>query len=341
MRQGLLFYGNLSLQDTLEVGRAAEQGDFDSLHYVEAYRSPFVALAALAGVTRRVRLGSYIANAYAHAPFGMGLAALDLDELSGGRFVLGVGSGNRHLNELALGVGRRDVHTKLRDFVEIVRRMVSAPQGGRIAFEGKIHDMRWRQTLRPFRERIPVHLAAIFPKMLDVAATVADGVALGVLASPEYVRDVVRPRIRRTAEAAGRDPGAIEIPMGALVAVDDDRARARDAVRAAIAGFFHPMPHPYYEFLLREQGYSKVVDAAMRLVPAGRAAEAMETMDDELIDRLALAGSAAEISRRLEDYRGLVDEVIYLNVGGKGAANALEAHRPLFAIRAPRRVGST
>ena len=336
MRQGLLFYGNLSLADTVAVGRAAEEGGFDSLHYVEAYRSPFVALAALANATRRVRLGSYIANAYTHSPFGMGLAALDLDELSGGRFVLGVGSGNQHLNKLALGVGRGDVHTKLREFVEVVRRIVSAPEGGQIAFEGKIHSMRWRQTLRPFRERIPVHLAAIFPKMIDVAATVADGVALGVLASPEYVRDIVRPRIRRTAEAAGRDPGTIEIPMGAVVAVDDDRARARDAVRAAIASFFHPMPHPYYEFLLREQGYSKVADAAKRLMPEGRVAAAMGMIDDDLVDRLALAGTPPEISTRLEAYRGLVDEVIYLNVGGKCAANALEAYRPLFAIGAPR-----
>ena len=210
MRQGLLFYGNLSLADTVAVGREAEEGGFDSLHYVEAYRSPFVALAALANATRRVRLGSYIANAYAHSPFGMGLAGSILDELSGGRFVLGVGSGNQHLDKLALGVGRDDVHMKLREFVEVVRRMVNASEGGQIAFEGKIHSMRWRQTLRPFRERIPVHLAAIFPKMIDVAATVADGVALGVLASPEYVREIIRPRIRRAAEAAGRDPGTIE-----------------------------------------------------------------------------------------------------------------------------------
>jgi 5,10-methylenetetrahydromethanopterin reductase len=336
VRHGLLFYGNLSIADTVAIGRAAEDAGFDSLHYVEAYRSAFVALAALASSTRRVRLGTYIANAYAHSPFGMGLAALDLDELSGGRFVLGVGSGNRHLNELALGVGRADVHTKLREFVEVVRRMLGTPEGGRVTFEGKIHSMRWRQMLHPFRERIPVHLAAIFPKMIDVAATVADGVALGVLASPEYVRDVVRPRIRRAAEAAGRDPAAIEVPMGALVAVDDDRGQARDRVRAAIASFFHPMPHPYYEFLLREQGYSKVADSAIRLVPEGRGREAMEMMDDELVDRLALAGSPAEISKRLEAYRGLVDEVIYLNVGGQDAASALEAHRPLFAIRAPR-----
>jgi alkanesulfonate monooxygenase SsuD/methylene tetrahydromethanopterin reductase-like flavin-dependent oxidoreductase (luciferase family) len=195
--------------------------------------------------------------------------------------------------------------------------------------------MRWRQTARPFRERIPVHLAAIFPKMIDVAGTVADGVALGVLASAEYVRDVVRPRIRAAAAAAGRDPGAIEVPMGAIVAVDEDRDRARSAVRRAIAGFFHPMPHPYYEFLLREQGYSNVVDAAIRLVPRGRIAEAMDSMDDELVDRLALAGSAADISRRLEDYRGLVDEVVYLNVGGADAPSAVDAHRPLFAIHAP------
>ena len=337
MRQGLLFIGNLPLGDVIAVGRAAEDAGFDSLHVVEAYRSAFVPLAALATATKRVRLGSYIANAYAHTPFGMGLMALDLDELSGGRFVLGVGSGNRHLNELALGVGRENVHAKLREFVEIVRRMTSAMPGDKVEFEGGIHRMRWKQgAMTPVRRRIPVHLAAIFPKMIDVAASVADGVALGVLASPEYVRDVVRPRIHRAAEAAGRDPESIEVPMGAIVAVDADRARARNAVRAAIAGLFHPMPHPYYEFLLREQGWSPVADELARLVPAGRTEEAIATIDDALVDRLALTGSADEISRRLEDYRGLVDEVIYLNVGGSGASSALDAQRPLFASRAPR-----
>src|SRR5690606_21030448 len=127
--------------------------------------------------------------------------------------------------------------------VEILQRMTSAQPGDSIDYDGRIHRMRWKQAaVRPVRERIPVHLAAIFPKMIDVAARVADGVALGVLSSPEYVREVVRPRIRAAAEAAGRDPDSIEVPMGAIVAVDDDRAQARDAVRAAIAGLFHPMP---------------------------------------------------------------------------------------------------
>lgn len=335
MRQGLLFIGDLSIEDTLAIGRAADVAGFDSLNYVEAYRSAFVPLAALAGATQRVQLRTYIANAYAHNPFAMGLLAFDLDELSHGRFVLGIGTGNRHLNDLALGVDRAGVYGKMREYTEIVRKMLSAAQGQLVSFEGTHHKIRWRQTGKPFRERIPVHVAAVFPKMIDVAAGVADGIALGVLLSPEYLRDVVRPRIARAAEAAGRDPAAIALPMGALAAVGDNLDDARNAVRAAIASLFHPMPHPYYEFLLREQGYSKVADAAKRLVPAGKTAEVIEMMEDDLIDRLALAGTADRISRRLADYEGLVDEVVYLNVGRSTASSALERYRPLLSIRPP------
>jgi alkanesulfonate monooxygenase SsuD/methylene tetrahydromethanopterin reductase-like flavin-dependent oxidoreductase (luciferase family) len=87
-------------------------------------------------------------------------------------------------------------------------------------------------------------------------------------------------------------------------------------VRRAIASFFHPLPHPYYEFLLREQGYGAVVDLAMRAVPEGRTEEVVAAMGEDLVDRLALVGTARECAERLRDYRGIADEAILLNVGG-------------------------
>jgi alkanesulfonate monooxygenase SsuD/methylene tetrahydromethanopterin reductase-like flavin-dependent oxidoreductase (luciferase family) len=150
--------------------------------------------------------------------------------------------------------------------------------------------------------------------MIEVAASAADGVALGVLVSAPYLREVVRPAVRKAANAAGRDPATIAMPMGAVVAVDDDRERARDLVRRTIASLFHPLPHPYYDFLLREQGFAKVADACARHVPEGRIEAAIETMDDALVDRLAFAGDAATCARRVREYEGLADETILLNV---------------------------
>lgn len=332
MRLGILLVGDLSVRDAVAVACDAEAAGFDSVQQVEAYRSGFVPLAAIAAATSRIGLGTYIANAYGRSPFLTALSALDLDELSGGRFTLGVGMGNRHLNEQFQGIAGDRPHAKMRDFVEVVRRIVGAPVGSRVEYEGRVHRIRWRRSLPGVRPTLPVHLAAIFPKMIQVAASAADGVALGVLVSAPYIREVVRPAIRKAAAAAGRDPAAIALPMGAVVAVDDDRQRARDLVRRTIAGFFHPLPHPYYDFLLREQGFSKVADACARNVPEGRVEAAIETMDDALVDRLAFAGDAVTCARRLGEYDGLVDEAIVLNVSA--GDDVRERYGRAFGIRA-------
>jgi alkanesulfonate monooxygenase SsuD/methylene tetrahydromethanopterin reductase-like flavin-dependent oxidoreductase (luciferase family) len=121
--------------------------------------------------------------------------------------------------------------------------------------------------------------------------------------------------------------------MGGLVAVDEDLDRARATIKAAICSFYHPIPHPYYDFLLREQGFARAADACTRLVPQGKTQAAMDQIDDVVADRLAFVGTPARIARRLEDYEGLIDEVIFLNVGGAGAASLCDAHRPVMAIR--------
>ena len=99
---------------------------------------------------------------------------------------------------------------------------------------------------------------------------------VGVLVSPEHLRDVIRPLASAAAEAAGRDPGAVRFPMAAMVSVDHDEERARATTRHAICRLFHPVPHPYYDFLLRAQGFAETADAAAELVPQGRIREAMD-----------------------------------------------------------------
>jgi alkanesulfonate monooxygenase SsuD/methylene tetrahydromethanopterin reductase-like flavin-dependent oxidoreductase (luciferase family) len=102
--------------------------------------------------------------------------------------------------------------------------------------------------------------------------------------------------------------------MAAMVSVDDDE-RARAAAKEAVCRLFHPVPHPYYDFLLRAQGYGAAADAAAELVPQGKVAEAMTHIDDEIVDRLTVTGTPVACARRLAAYEDVADEVICLDVG--------------------------
>lgn len=336
MKLGLIFPGGgMRIQGMVTIGKEAEAAGFDSLYVTEAWRSGFVPLTALAMATQRVRLGPYVLNAYGRSPLLTGMSAIDLDELSGGRLLLGVGSGNRHINEDWQGIPHVESYEKMAEYVTLLKQIVRTRIGTPLVYEGKIHRMRWTPAVDPVRESIPVYLSAIFPKMVKVAGRVADGVAVGALFSTDYMRDVVRPRVHAAAVEAGRDPQSLGFLMGAFVSVNDNRELARQAAREAICRLFAPLPHPYYEFMLREHGFSAAADAAKKYVPAGALQKAVEMIPDEAIDRLTIAGTPAECRKRIEAYRGVVDEVICVNAFYSSAKDfdVLDSYRKILELR--------
>lgn len=323
MQRGLIFPGGgMTQRDMLAVARQAEAAGFDSLYVTEAWRSAFVPLTALALATERVRIGSYVLNAYGRSPFIAGMSAVDLDELSGGRLLLGVGSGNRHINADWQGVPHEQPYRKMTEYVENLKQILATSAGGRVSYAGEIHRMNWTPAVTPVRKSVPIYLSAIFPRMVRVAGRVADGLALGAVLSAAYARDVIQPVARSAAEAAGRDPAALGFLMGAFVSVHDDREVARQTAREAICRLFAPLPHPYYDYLLREQGFAAAADAAQRYMPEGRLHRAAEAMTDEIVDKVTIAGTPEECRRRLADYEGIVDEVIFINVSSLDGENS-------------------
>lgn len=314
MRYALLLDLSGPLTESVGFAVAAEDAGLDAVYAIEGGREAFVPLAAMAVATSRIGLGSYVVNAYARSPWLTAVTALDLDELSGGRFVLGLGTGNRHINDWSHGLDSSRPLAKMREYVPIVRDVIAARAGELVEHEGDVHRTRWRAGRDPQRPSVPVVVAAAGPRMIELAAGLSDGVGVGVLVSAEHLRDVIRPLASAAAEAAGRDPGAVRFPMAAMVSVDHDEERARETTRHAICRLFHPVPHPYYDFLLRAQGFAETADAAAELVPQGRIREAMTHVDDEIIDRLTITGTVATCAERLAAYDGLADEVICLNL---------------------------
>lgn len=335
MRHGLIFSGGgTSMQQMVELACEAERAGLDSIYLTEAWRSGFVGLAAIAAATERVEIGPYILNAYARSVWITAMSAVDLDELSGGRLVLGVGSGNKHINEDWQGIPQDRPVKKMAEYVTLLRQAVSTRLGETLQWEGALHRMQWPPAVAPTRERIPVYLAALYPQMTAVAGRVADGLALGALLSADYIRSEMKPRFQRAAADAGRDPEQLGIYLAPFVSVHDDPEIAREAARLAICHLYSPLPHPYYDHVLREQGFAAAADACAEHVPAGRIERAAEAITDEVLDTVTICGTLDDCRAGLARFEGVVDQALMVNVGYGGASEAqlLSAFRALIAL---------
>lgn len=337
MRYGLVFSGGgTTIQQMVELACEAENAGLDSIYLTEAWRSGFVGLAAIAAATSRIEIGPYILNAYSRSVWITAMSAVDLDELSGGRLVLGVGSGNKHINEDWQGIPLDRPIRKMGEYISLLKKAVSTKVGETLNWEGTMHQMNWPPAVEPVRESIPVYLAALYPQMTKVAGRTADGLALGALLSADYISNEITPRFKAAASEAGRDPDDLGIYLAPFVSVHEDEQTARQAARKAICHLYSPLPHPYYDHVLREQGFSKVADACTKHIPAGDMDKAMETITDDVIDAVTISGTHAQCREKMKEFNGVVDQILMVNVGYGGASNAdmLAAFRQLIKLAA-------
>ena len=310
MKLGMMLGFEDSIATITTLAQRAEASGMHALYTVDAGRSATVTAAAVINATQQAQVGTYIVNAYAREPWMTGIEARDLNEISGGRFVLGVGTGNLHFNELYMGIDSKKSLAKMRDFLTIVRAVVAGGAGERVRHQGDAHRIRWRASWEPTTPVPPVYLSASGPNMLRLAGEVTDGVAVGIMSSAGFMRDIVRPNATAGAKAAGRDAAALAFPMAATVSINADREMARNATRASICRLYHPIPHPYYDLQLRQLGFADFADKATQLMPAGRLEDAMGWVPDEgnyhLLDTDGVGFSHVDLGLREKTWGSVV-----------------------------------
>ena len=310
MKIGMMLGFEDSIKTLTQIAQEAESAGINTVYTVDAGRSATITAAAVIGATQRARVGTYIVNAFAREPWMTGLEARDLNEISNGRFVLGVGTGNLHFNQLYMGVNSRKAKTKMRDFMEIVGLVVRGQAAERVRYQGDVHGIRWRATWNPTTPPPPIYMSASGPNMVRLAGEVSDGVGIGIMSSVAFVRDKVRPNARAGAEAANRNPDALLFPTAATVSINRDVEAAREASKRAICKLYHPIPHPYYDSQLRQMGFEEFADQAAELIPAGRLREAIELVPEEVVDTMTITGNLEQCIARVGDYEGVADELI-------------------------------
>jgi F420-dependent oxidoreductase-like protein len=300
----------LSAEEQLRLVLEAERQGYDSVWTAEAYGSDAATILGwLAHATSRIRLGAAVFQMPGRSPAMTAMTAATLDQLSGGRMILGIGASGPQVAEGWHGQRFSRQLQRTREYVAVVRMALARE---RVRFVGETLELplpdgpgkALKLTIAPVQERIPILLAAIGPRNTTLAAEVADG-WLPTLFSPEHVAEV-RPLLEEGFARAGRSADGFEIAPTVNVMVADDVRAARDAMRPYLALYVGGMgsrEQNFYNALVRRYGFEEAADTVQSLYLEGRREEAAAALPAELIDAVTLCGPPDRVRERLAVYR--------------------------------------
>ncbi|MDN5794658.1 MAG: LLM class F420-dependent oxidoreductase [Intrasporangium sp.] len=300
--------------DLIENAALADRLGFDSVWAAEAYGSDAVTVLSWVGArTERVKLGSAVLQIPARTPAMTAMTAATLDTLSGGRFQLGLGVSGPQVSEGWHGVRFEAPLARTREYVEVVR-MVLARQT--VEHSGRFWSLplpdgpgkALRLTIRGHRADLPLYLAAVGPKNLQLTGEIADG-WLAIFYSPEHSGDLLA-AVEKGRRASGRaEPTApmsgFDVVATVPVVLHDDLERAAEAVRpycALYVGGMGSREKNFYNRLACRMGYEEQAARIQDLFLAGRHREAAAAVPFEFIDETALIGPADRIASRIGRY---------------------------------------
>jgi probable F420-dependent oxidoreductase len=304
-RLGVAVHGG-TLANVVAAARRAEERGFESVWTTEFYdRSATVSLAAMAQQTSTITVASGIAYAVGRSPLVLAAEARDLDELAGGRLLLGLGTGTRRMQQDWHGADGLSPAPRLEELVPLLRRIWGMDAAG-VQHEGRFYRMALRPTAEVApRPPIPVYLAGFNPRMVAAAGAVADGLVGHPIFTPRYVQEVVRPALAAGAARTGRNP---DLPIAGYVicSIDDDGDRARRDAAAQIA--FYVVVRTYAG-LVELEGFTAEV-ARIRDAWQARDQSAMiAAVSPAMLERMAVAGSPDEARDQLPGFGGLYDRL--------------------------------
>jgi F420-dependent oxidoreductase-like protein len=298
----------LTAPQQLALVREAEALGFDSVWTAEAYGSDAATILGwLAQATERIRLGSSVFQMPGRSAAMTAMTAATLDQLSGGRMVLGLGSSGPQVAEGWHGQRFARQLDRTRDYVAVVRKALARE---RLEHHGPTLELplpdgpgkALKLTIGPVQERLPIYLAAIGPRNTTLAAEIADG-WMPFVFSPEHI-DTVKPLLREGFARAGGGKGYVDFDIAPTmdVFISDDLEAARDVVRPLLALYIGGMgsrEKNFYNQAARRYGFEDAAVRVQDLYLEGRRDEAAAALPGELIDLVSLVGPADRVRDRL------------------------------------------
>jgi F420-dependent oxidoreductase-like protein len=285
---GINWQGQFDIDAVVEQAKVADDAGVDSCFVAEAWgRDAFTILAVLARETRNIKLGTSIVNIYSRSPGALAQHFATLDELSGGRMIIGLGTSGHRVIEHFHGVPFDKPLTRLREYTDILNMLMRQQP---LEYDGKIFKLERGFTLRfePVRDHIPIWIASVTPKSVQQTAEIADGWMPIFLPKEQW-----KPQLGAFfdhVKAAGRKPSDVTVrnPAGVVVTDQPDRARMGNAAGAAF--YIARMGDFYYEHFVR-MGYQKEADAVRAAWQEGGSGAGAQALPADLVAQLGTAGS--------------------------------------------------
>ena len=293
--------------------RKVEALGYDCLWSSETQHDPFLPLAVAATVTSEIKLGTAIAVAFPRSPMVLAHIAWDLQQASGGRFVLGLGTQVKGHNERRFSVKFESPGPKMREIVLALRAIWDCWQNGtRLDVKGRFYRF---DLMTPFfnpgpiaHPRIPVYIAGVNRYMCRIAGEVCDGLHVHPFNSPTYLREYVQPAVNEGLRASGRKREDFTYVTSTFVVLGDteeERAKHRRSVKQQIAFYASTRT---YEPVLAAHGWQDLTPALHRKSVEGDWKGMADLITDEMVETFAVTGTYATIGRKLKErYEGLLD----------------------------------
>jgi 5,10-methylenetetrahydromethanopterin reductase len=310
-RLGVVFRNELGFRDQLDCAVLADQRGYESLWVPEGRTGDaFTTLAGFAMRTQRIGLATGIIPIYLRTPSLTAMTVANLEDISQGRALAGLGIGHRGTTDRGHSVTIDAPFRTLREFVDIIRRLLA---GEAVDHQGESYQLRYKLGAPPRRAKVPIALAALGPRMLECAGEIADYVLLNWTTLP-YLQ-VALDHMRIGAARAGRTLADLEIACYIRVAPSEDWAAIRRAFQRSFVSY---AAQPFYNHMLQLSGFADLVTAMMQAMQQGDSTQAMDLVSDDIIDALVAHGTPEQCRQQVEAYRqaGVTLPVVYPLVMG-------------------------
>ncbi len=291
------------------LAQQAEAAGMHGLFAVQVHGAPWVPLAAAAVDTERLQLATGIAIAAVRSPFETAMTAMDMDRISGGRFILGLGASVHAWTHGFHGVPKRKPLTDLKETVRAVRYIIKHAHTGLEPFEGEYYSADFRDfqpTAPPVREEIPIWTAAMRAPAVRAAGEVADGLMGHPMWSLQWARDQVAAQLDEGLAKAHRTREDIHVDFWPLCLPTDDVAAALDDARPTVA-FYAGVEQ--YESYFAAHGFADQARKIQPYIQEGRFVDAAQHVTDDMVHTFVAVGSDDEVRARLEEWWSIADSL--------------------------------